>query len=681
MMRGKTHLVRGTKSRTLSEGSLCSYSHRTCMLNRLDGFEYCLKHILEDKTAPYKQCSFVSSRKAKRCPNAASKIDRKDSYCQEHAKKASILRVKSGMKKRPKETSESLLDELASCNNPSASVDVGPPAKRSRLPSDSIISKVLDYATSSDSEVETPQVDQSWRGDGDSDAESIDSEQEDVLKHAGVYTAEEVALILRDKLIRLQSLYIDQFKRLQHVMKEKRRRYLHTYKHDREMFGSIKIYKKDPTQSHKYEKLKALKMYHNRYGKEALLHRQSKERRIAVSEGPNYKPPSYPKCSYIGDDSNKCCERTIPLSKFCAKHILHDPRQVFFHPCSFADGRCGRPVPGYTDPPFCSLHVPLYDPELRIHNLGNVCTDDIKQEPDLLRQDTEVKEENESADVDVESPPAPNDMSVGENTAAGLLASASGISLTTGATTAASTSGTSVARSSSSLELVSASDKYSTPAMSSSGVLQSASEASSTLGGVAASNSVLAPSSELSSTAKTSTSSSLSGVSAVVSEASSDTKERVSGPLLSSGITVASSEKAVASAIQVSSTKESVTSGTPVIAGVPVSSSGGLATSGTPVSSSKGPVSSSGEPVTSRIPVSISEGSVISSSEVPVTSGIPVSSSEQPVASGAPVSRSPDGPDPSTEASMPNGDPPKQFEKSSEEAVPNGNEEAMDTGT
>ena len=31
--------------------------------------------------------------------------------------------------------------------------------------------------------------------------------------------------------------------------------------------GSIKSYKKDPAQSHKYEKLKALKKYHNRCGK------------------------------------------------------------------------------------------------------------------------------------------------------------------------------------------------------------------------------------------------------------------------------------------------------------------------------------------------------------------------------------------------------------------------------
>ena len=46
------------------------------------------------------------------------------------------------------------------------------------------------------------------------------------FRHAGVYTAEEVALVSKEKLIRLQSLYINQFKRLQHVMREKRRKYL-----------------------------------------------------------------------------------------------------------------------------------------------------------------------------------------------------------------------------------------------------------------------------------------------------------------------------------------------------------------------------------------------------------------------------------------------------------------------
>ena len=54
---------------------------------------------------------------------------------------------------------------------------------------------------------------------------------------------------------------------------------------------------------------------------EALMYRQSKERRIATSEGSNYKAPAYPKCTHVGSGS-RCGERTVPLSKFCADRIL-----------------------------------------------------------------------------------------------------------------------------------------------------------------------------------------------------------------------------------------------------------------------------------------------------------------------------------------------------------------------
>lgn len=60
-----------------------------------------------------------------------------------------------------------------------------------------------------------------------------------LCRHAGVYTAEEVALITREKLIRLQSLYIDQFKRLQHLLKEKKRRYLHNRKIEHDTIGNF----------------------------------------------------------------------------------------------------------------------------------------------------------------------------------------------------------------------------------------------------------------------------------------------------------------------------------------------------------------------------------------------------------------------------------------------------------
>ena len=42
-----------------------------------------------------------------------------------------------------------------------------------------------------------------------------------------MWTVEEAARICRDKMVRLRSLYVGQFKRLQHTLKEKRRKYLH----------------------------------------------------------------------------------------------------------------------------------------------------------------------------------------------------------------------------------------------------------------------------------------------------------------------------------------------------------------------------------------------------------------------------------------------------------------------
>ncbi|KAK7495639.1 hypothetical protein BaRGS_00013086 [Batillaria attramentaria] len=78
MHRGKQALLRNMKVRTAVEGQTCAYSHRTCTQNRLEGYDFCLKHILEDKTSPFKQCSYVAPKTNRRCSGAAPKSDRKD---------------------------------------------------------------------------------------------------------------------------------------------------------------------------------------------------------------------------------------------------------------------------------------------------------------------------------------------------------------------------------------------------------------------------------------------------------------------------------------------------------------------------------------------------------------------------------------------------------------------------
>lgn len=54
--------------------NICKSSTGACTSAALKGFEFCHKHILEDKTSPYKRCNFVSKEGNERCPNPAPKL-------------------------------------------------------------------------------------------------------------------------------------------------------------------------------------------------------------------------------------------------------------------------------------------------------------------------------------------------------------------------------------------------------------------------------------------------------------------------------------------------------------------------------------------------------------------------------------------------------------------------------
>lgn len=65
-------------SRQSKEQNQCSYSLYECNRPCLETYSYCMKHILEDPNAPYKQCSFIYNLNGKRCLNPAQKGDRRD---------------------------------------------------------------------------------------------------------------------------------------------------------------------------------------------------------------------------------------------------------------------------------------------------------------------------------------------------------------------------------------------------------------------------------------------------------------------------------------------------------------------------------------------------------------------------------------------------------------------------
>ncbi|XP_069703701.1 KAT8 regulatory NSL complex subunit 2 isoform X2 [Periplaneta americana] len=345
----------------------CSYPAHECSGQRVEGYDYCIRHILEDKTAPYRLCGYVYLGNSRRCIMPTLKGDKRESgFCAEHARKAQLARQKSSRRHVPPPSAESFLLSLSHYSN-IESVDM------EALRVNSSASRILDYASESDSDVE-PTVRGDTAENVSSDAESVDSQMEDPFKHAGVYTAEEVTLVTRDKLIRLQSLYIEQFRRLQHVLKERRRRYLHALKREKETLSSIHNQSRESLREQRlYEKLRSLNHYHKRSGVEAVLHKKALERRAHATEGVHIRPAPTAKCIFT-EGGVKCGERTLPVAKHCLKHILEDSHQVLFRPCGCrrADFLCREPVPNILEGASCVYHtnLPLPLPPLPAANLG-----------------------------------------------------------------------------------------------------------------------------------------------------------------------------------------------------------------------------------------------------------------------------------------------------------------------
>ncbi|KAK3713868.1 hypothetical protein QZH41_010917 [Actinostola sp. cb2023] len=144
-------------------------------------------------------------------------------------------------------------------------------------------------------------VDSAWHGDVDSDAESVDSEEEDALRHAGIWTLDEVSKMCCDKMTRLKTLYMAQYKRLFHVLKEKRRKYLQLIQaeQDGERYAS--------------EILQGITAHSKRHGVEAILHKQAKDKRHGVSRHQNL---SHQRCTHVCDGL-RCPNKILPLTKFC----------------------------------------------------------------------------------------------------------------------------------------------------------------------------------------------------------------------------------------------------------------------------------------------------------------------------------------------------------------------------
>lgn len=293
------------------ERKLCNYMHRVCLQARIDGYEYCMRHILEDKTAPFRQCAYTHAQSGRRCAYAAPKTDKRESLCHFHARKALQHRRSSGKKQHLVETPQKVLESLEHyCRDPQHSVDQ----------SDTARNTVKFYDVESDEEPPTFADSRPSVG-ADSDADSLDDDVDDPLRHAGVFTVEEAAAVTREKLVRLQTLYLEQFKRLKHVLALKRAEYLRNK-------GSSEPVSKDfasPQEEALYNRYRAYYRYHRTNGAEALLRARFKRKQKGEQASTRAASAA---CGQAA-----CRRRPLPFSKFCLAHVLRDRKQQLYERC------------------------------------------------------------------------------------------------------------------------------------------------------------------------------------------------------------------------------------------------------------------------------------------------------------------------------------------------------------
>lgn len=113
----------------IEKAKACSNPTYECSLPRLDGYEYCIRHILRDGKGNFRQCSFVYASNNRKCMNAVPKHDlKKDpnmtTYCFEHTRQMQLQKTHQKMGKyRRFETNDALMNSLAHHLNVEESIE------------------------------------------------------------------------------------------------------------------------------------------------------------------------------------------------------------------------------------------------------------------------------------------------------------------------------------------------------------------------------------------------------------------------------------------------------------------------------------------------------------------------------------------------------------------------------
>ncbi|KAK7939265.1 hypothetical protein WMY93_002591 [Mugilogobius chulae] len=107
---------------------LCSYSPKLCKQRRLNGYAFCIRHVLEDKTAPFKQCEYVAKYNSQRCTNPIPKSEDRR-YCNSHLQVLGFI-----PKKERKKKSDTLEDMRSRAHLESVALNITVPSLALKAP-------------------------------------------------------------------------------------------------------------------------------------------------------------------------------------------------------------------------------------------------------------------------------------------------------------------------------------------------------------------------------------------------------------------------------------------------------------------------------------------------------------------------------------------------------------------
>ncbi|CAH2084164.1 unnamed protein product [Euphydryas editha] len=351
----------------VSRSRTCAHRAYECTLPVVGGRAYCARHILDDSTAPYKQCAHVAPS-GSRC-NLPAPIDRDPGLCFEHARAALHARQRSAAPPPPVTTPESLLNQLQHYVRPertrttscaSTVSVVSEPSEQDQVPTHavdpfkeidatavnaSVSASIMEYASTSDSECDSVTLGPSGdcRHRDPSDNEEAPCESQPLWK-AGVFTAEEAVTEAKNVLRSLQSAYIRQMGRLKTLLQTARLQYVRSLRTEKEQYCSINSQARSGPltvrERRQLRKLKAYAGYHRKHGVDAVLARKLHHKRARVNDISNRHIPSQGRCTFT-EGGVRCSTHALPAAKHCLKHILHDRHQVLFAPCG--DVRGGAP--------------------------------------------------------------------------------------------------------------------------------------------------------------------------------------------------------------------------------------------------------------------------------------------------------------------------------------------------